>query len=190
MKKANVKLVILLVLTVIVALLILLLPSNAPEAAVEVKEGEHSLTTVAKVGTVAPDFTVKMNNDKDFTLSDFRGRVSLVIFYNSWNPLSIDMFSYLHDSVTTRFVERDLAIIPIARKEELDDVATVAKNYGYSFPVGADKRDTIYEKYATSYFPRYFIIDKNGVVVEATVGFNRKKFGASVELIKDIIENK
>lgn len=45
-------------------------------------------TTPLKVGSLAPDFTLKDNADKDFHLGEFRGRKNVILFFYplDWSP--------------------------------------------------------------------------------------------------------
>ena len=43
---------------------------------------ENSLDTIeAKIGSVAPDFKLMASNDREISLSDFRGKRNVVLFF-------------------------------------------------------------------------------------------------------------
>mgnify|MGYP002514596753 CR=1 FL=1 len=59
---------------------------------------------------------------------------------------------------------------------------------GYTFPMGLDTESTIYKKYAQTYIPRNFLIDKEGKVVKASVGYDEAEFAELVKLIDETIK--
>ena len=45
-------------------------------------EFENSLDTIeAKIGSIAPDFKLMSSDDREISLSDFRGKRSVVLFF-------------------------------------------------------------------------------------------------------------
>ena len=43
---------------------------------------ENSLDTIeARIGSLAPDFKLKASNDQEISLSDFRGKSNVVLFF-------------------------------------------------------------------------------------------------------------
>jgi hypothetical protein len=59
---------------------------------------------------------------------------------------------------------------------------------GYTFPMGLDSDSTLYRKYAKTYIPRNFLIDKSGRVVKASVGYNAEEFDELIKLIDKTIK--
>ena len=60
---------------------------------------------------------------------------------------------------------------------------------GYTFPMGLDSARTVYDRYATDYIPRNFLIDKQGKVILATVGYDDEEFDALIRTIEKTLEN-
>ena len=46
-----------------------------------------------------------------------------------------------------------------------------------------DSARTVYDRYATDYIPRNFLIDKQGKVILATVGYDDEEFDALIRTI-------
>lgn len=139
--------------------------------------------TLAKQGTLAPDFTVEMIDGSKITLSDLRGKVVLVSFWATWCPPCREELKYVQADIIDRFKGRDFVFIPISRGETRRAVEDFRKRTGYEFPMGLDSDQSIFGKFATNYIPRNFLIDRNGRIVWATVGFYKTEF---VELVKAI----
>lgn len=46
--------------------------------------------------------------------------------------------------------------LPISRGEKREDVAAFREKMGYTFPMGLDPSQAIYDRYASNYIPRNF----------------------------------
>ena len=54
--------------------------------------------------------------------------------------------------------------------------------------MGLDPEQRIYDRYATNYIPRNFLIGKDGKVVEATIGYEPEEFDALIRTIEQTLE--
>ncbi|WP_342347502.1 peroxiredoxin [uncultured Nitrospira sp.] len=128
-----------------------------------------------KVGDVAPDFTLKDQDQKDIKLSDYRGKKNVVLaFYPlDWSPVCTGENKCLTDdfpnfgsvnaeifgvSCDSFFSHKAWADSLDLKHQLLADMhRTVAKSYGLYFePLNCSKRATV-------------IVDKNGKVAYAKV---------------------
>ncbi|PJA77766.1 MAG: peroxiredoxin [Nitrospirae bacterium CG_4_9_14_3_um_filter_51_5] len=128
-----------------------------------------------KVGDVAPDFTLKDQDQKDMKLSDYRGKKNVVLaFYPlDWSPvctgenkcLTDDFLNFESANAVIFGISCDSFFSHKAWADSLDlkhqllaDMhRTVSKSYGLYFePLNCSKRATV-------------IVDKNGKVAYAKV---------------------
>ena len=65
---------------------------------------------------------------------------------------------------------------------------TFREKTGYSFPMGLDPSQTVYDRYASNYIPRNFVIDRNGKVVLASVGYDPEEFDEMIKTIEKTLE--
>lgn len=191
-KQSPLRLWLLVALLVVVVVVIFMLPT-ADEAvpatpATEQVEDETEATTIAKAGTVAPDFTVTMFDGSTQTLSALKGKVVLVNFWATWCPPCREELKRVEADIIERFKDAPFVFIPISRGEERQTVADFREKMGYAFPMGLDPERKIYDLYASNFIPRNFLVDQNGQVVIASVGYEVEEFDALIAKIEELVK--
>ena len=73
---------------------------------------------------------------------------------------------------------------PAAQTEVEDEVAAFREQQGYTFAMGLDPERKIYDRFASNYIPRNFLIDKEGRVAMVTVGYEPEEFDLMVEAVQ------
>ena len=144
----------------------------SPEQATRVKAGEK-----------APDFAVQMFDGSVAKLADMKGKVVLLNFWATWCHPCREELTRVERDIIERFAGKPFVFLPVSRSEKRETVAAFREKMGYTFPMGLDTDGSVYAKYAETYIPRNFLIDKQGKVVKASVGYDEAEFA---ELIKDI----
>ena len=180
-------------LVVLVAAFVLLLMWNPQSATARPQDDQQAKieqSTLIKAGMLAPDFKVEMFDGETIRLSELRGKVVLVNCWATWCPPCREELTYVQADLIDRFKGKDFVFIPISRGEEYGTVAAFRKRMGYTFPMGLDPDQSIFRKFASNYIPRNFLIDRDGRVVLASVGFTKEEFVEMVKLIEKTINNK
>ena len=186
-KKSNKQLWILLALIGIIAALILLLPGCGNRTKKNADQ-EIEATTLVKAGDTAPDFTAEMLDGEKITLSPLRGKVVLLNFWATWCPPCREELTRVQRDIVDRFAGRDFVFLPVSRGETRSEVEEFRRRTGYGFAMGLDPEQRIYDRYATNYIPRNFLIGKDGKVVEATIGYEPEEFDALIRTIEQTLE--
>ena len=128
-------------------------------------------TTLINAGDIAPDFTVEMLDGSKVTLSELQGKPTLLIFWATWcSPCRLEL-SKLQEHIIDRYGDK-INVLPISRGEEREVVEGYISQMGYTFAIGLDGDQQAYNKYATNYIPRCFVIGKDGVVLYSGVGYD------------------
>lgn len=143
-----------------------------PKADMTDEEREIEATTLIKVGQVAPDFSVEMLDGRTIKLSELRGKVVMLCFWATWCPPCRQEMAHLQEGVIDHFAGKDLVVLPISRGEKREVVEKFITDHGYTFGVGLDPERAIYDKYASNFVPRTFIINKRGKVTYRVAGYD------------------
>ena len=150
---------------------------------------EAAAATLAGEGAEAPDFTVEMIDGSKVTLSELRGKVVLLNFWATWCPPCRQELTRVQKEIIDRFAGKPFVFLPVSRGETREAVEAFREKTGYTFPMGLDSARTVYDRYATDYIPRNFLIDKQGKVILATVGYDDEEFDALIRTIEKTLEN-
>ena len=188
-KKSNGQLWVMLALIVIIIAVIFLLPSCGNRSA---KGGasQSDSTTLVKVGDPAPDFSVALFDGSHLTLSELRGKVVLLNFWATWCPPCRQELPRVQKDLIDRFAGRDFLFLPVSRGEKRSDVAAFREKTGYTFPMGLDSTRTIYDRYATNFIPRNYLIDRDGRIITATIGYSPEEFDELIAAIERALAGK
>ena len=182
---------------IVVILVVLFLPMGGSEAeagaqpaATEASERDDlAATTLIKAGQPAPDFTVTMFDGRQLTLSSLRGKVVLLNFWATWCPPCREELARVPQDVIERFRGQEFLFLPISRGETREAVAAFREQMGYTFAMGLDPERAIYDRYATNYIPRNFLINAEGEVVMTSVGYEPEEFDQLIAQIETLLKN-
>ena len=191
-KKSNLTLILMLVATLaIIAVLLFWNPTTATaEPAAPQTQEQIDASTIAKEGMEAPDFTVEMFDGQSVRLSDLRGKVVLVNFWATWCPPCREELTRVQADIIDRFAGKDFVFLPISRGEEKQTVAAFRKRMGYNFPMGLDPDQKIFRRYAKNYIPRNFLVDADGKIILASIGYDKAEFEHLIKTIEKTLNNK
>ena len=187
-KKSNKRLWFLLAFIVVVLAAILLLPGcSGRRGSGSGNISEEEATTLIKAGDTAPDFTVELLSGERLTLSSLRGQVVLLDFWATWCPPCRQELARVQSDLIDRFAGRDFVFLPISRGEDRATVEAFRTKQGYGFPMGLDPERAIYDRYASNFIPRNFLIDRRGKVVVASVGYEPEEFESLIATIEQTL---
>jgi cytochrome c biogenesis protein CcmG/thiol:disulfide interchange protein DsbE len=124
---------------------------------------EPTDTTKARIGTVAPDFTLKSTSGKSVTLSALRGRPVVIVFFASWcQPCEAEL------PVLQQFAHDDAArlrVIGVNFQDLPSDTATFVHRLGVTFPaLLEDPSGPVASRYGILGIPQTVFVDARGIV--------------------------
>ncbi len=190
-KQHTTRLWLLVALLIVICAVIFLLPTSPTvqaeegDATEQAAQDETATTTLVKEGMQAPDFTVEMFDGSTQTLSSLKGKVVLVNFWATWCPPCREELKRVQQDLVERFAGEEFVFIPISRGEERETVAAFREQMGYTFAMGLDPERKIYDLFASNFIPRNFLINKEGKVLVASVGYEPEEFDALIAKIEE-----
>ena len=140
------------------------------------------------VGKAAPAFTVTAvtNGKGKVSLDSLNGKVVLLDFWGTFCEPCKKSFPKLQD-LYVKYADSGLRIVGVSEDEEddKDKIPDFASTYGAKFTLGWDRDKHVARSYKPETMPSSFLIDKNGVIRFAHVGYHD---GEEVEIEKEIKE--
>jgi cytochrome c biogenesis protein CcmG/thiol:disulfide interchange protein DsbE len=140
------------------------------------------------VGKPAPSFTVAavVNGKGKVSLGSLHGKVVLLDFWGTFCEPCKKSFPKLQD-LYTKYGDSGLKIVGVSEDEadDKDKIPDFASTYGAKFTLGWDRDKQVARSYKPETMPSSFLIDKNGVVRFAHVGYHD---GEEVEIEKEVKE--
>lgn len=146
---------------------------------------------LVKVGDIAPDFTLKLTNGSDFTLSKNRGKVVMLQFTASWCGVCRKEMPFIEKDIWQKHKENpNFVLLGIDREEPLEDVKKFAESTGVTYPMALDSKADVFAMYAErkSGITRNILIDGEGRIVKLTRLFNETEFNGLVEMIDSMLK--
>jgi thioredoxin-dependent peroxiredoxin len=120
------------------------------------------------VGDLAPDFNLPGTSDRNFSLSEFRGRPVVLVFYpGDDTPVCTKQLNTYNDELE-QFEDLNAQVLGVSA-QDLTSHDRFSQRHGFKFPLLADTDKAVAAAYGTLGpigFPRrsVFIIDSDGVV--------------------------
>jgi cytochrome c biogenesis protein CcmG/thiol:disulfide interchange protein DsbE len=141
----------------------------------------------ALVGNPAPGFTARAVGSKEtVSLKKWRGHVVLVDFWGTFCEPCKKSFPKLQ-ALSAKYSDRGFRVVGVSEDEpdDKDKIPGFAESYGARFALAWDGDKSIARAYSPETMPSTFLIDKQGIVRFAHVGFRE---GEEVELDREVQE--
>lgn len=117
-------------------------------------------------GDLLPEFSVRMNTGEIFSTSTLKGKVSVIVFFNTGCgdcrkelPIIQKLWDEYKDNA-------NVEILPVAREEQEEDIAGYWEENGFTMPFSPQDTREIYSLFASSAIPRIYISNPKGVITE------------------------
>ncbi|WP_303917968.1 TlpA disulfide reductase family protein [Draconibacterium sediminis] len=144
--------------------------------------------TLVKEGDVAPDFSITLEDGSVKKLSDLKGKVVWINFFATWCPPCRKELPHLEKEVYLKLKQNEnFEVLVIGREHDWETVNKFKADNNYILPFYPDVEREIFSKYAKQNIPRNFIIDKNGKIAVASIGFNEDEFNKIIEKVNELI---
>lgn len=133
----------------------------------------------------APDFVLEGIAGEKVRLSDHKGKVIIIDFWDTWcAPCKTEIPGFV--KLQKEWGDKGVQIIGIAfAKQGVNAVKTFAENYKINYPIGICDEGTYNSYGPIAGIPTTFIIDKKGRIYEEYVGYRPEE--VFVNDIKNLI---
>jgi len=135
------------------------------------REKQLDESSVLKVGDPAPEFTLTMTDDKEFSMSEARGDVVLINFFATWcGPCRLEL-PHIQQIWEARKGNPRFRLLVIGREETMETVKLFCEENGFTFPAAPDPDRVVYSMFAHDLIPRTLVISPEGTIIFSQVGF-------------------
>ncbi|MGD9486537.1 MAG: TlpA family protein disulfide reductase [Calditrichaceae bacterium] len=133
----------------------------------------------------AADFTLKDLSGKEFSLSDYKGKVILINFWATWCGPCLKEMPDL-EKLYQNYKAKDFQILGIAVASKEKDIPKKVQSTGVTYPILLGNNQTVSDYGSFSSIPQSFIIDRDGsIVMQITGSWHYEQFE---EAVKDLLE--
>jgi len=133
----------------------------------------------------APDFKLE-GQEKQIQLSKYRGQIVYLDFWASWCQPCRKSFGWMN-KMQSLYGKEGFKVIAVNLDESRDKADKFLKQIPAEFDVAFDPRGNTAESYKVKAMPSSYIIDKQGKVVHANLGFRGNDEDALEEKIRNLI---
>lgn len=118
------------------------------------------------VGASAPDFTLASTAGETLSLGQYRGKVVVLDFWQTWCVPCVEAIPHLK-SLQEKYGPQGLVILGITDRLDAEGLAALrrfAAEYKISYPLLIDEKGATTAQYSVSGYPHTYIIDRGGRV--------------------------
>ncbi len=126
-------------------------------------KNEFSSKSSSEKKELAPNFTLRLLEDKDFHLNDYKGKPILINFFASWCLPCREEMPVL-EKIVHEYEPKGVVFLGIAIDDTEAKMKDFVAKYNVTFPVGLDKTAAIQKSFGIYGIPTTYFIDKQGVI--------------------------
>lgn len=139
---------------------------------------------IVKVGDSMPAFTLHSTVNGTVNSEDLKGKVVLINIFATWCGPCQSELAEVQKTLWPKYKDnKDFCMLVIGREHTDNQLTEYNKRKGFTFPLYPDPKREVTGKFASQYIPRSYLIDKDGKVISATVGYKKEEMD---KLMKEI----
>ncbi len=132
---------------------------------------------IIKKGAKVPDFSIKLTDNKDVSINNYKGKLTLIVFFATWCKPCLEELPHIQNDIWNKYENNDnFRLLVIGRGHDNTEVKSFIDKNKYTFPAAGDKDKSIFSAFARQYIPRSYLIDGNGIVIRNTIGYDEDSF--------------
>lgn len=130
----------------------------------------------------APEFSARLRSGEELTLDTLKGKVVLLDFWGTWCSACRVSLPLLKDLATT-IDPAKVAIISIDEGDPQPMWDQFVEEHGMTWSQVYDADRALYRAFGVDAFPRYFILSKDGIILDEFKGWNQSGKATIAEAI-------
>lgn len=115
------------------------------------------------LGERVPSFSLNDTTGKTHTLSDYKGKVTMIVFYNQGCPYVVEMWDRLSD-FTTKYADKDVVVLALDAGDSNSAEAIAEHAKDRKFPILVDRTSNSARNFSATRTPEVFLLNRDGVV--------------------------
>ena len=142
-----------------------------------------------KVGQNAPDTLYKLIDKNTGEHIETKGKVILVNFFAIWCSPCVAELPVLQARVWNKYKNNsDFALLVFGRGHSINEINAFKIKNKFDMPMSSDLGLKMFRLFAYQSIPRNYVIDKNGIIVYASKGFNLDEFKRMQVVIDNLLK--
>jgi peroxiredoxin len=130
--------------------------------------GCYSGSRPPRIGTAAPDFTVK-DSDRTVTMGQFKGQVVVLNFWATWCPPCIEEMPSLV-RMQQFMKSKGVTVLAVSVDVDENNYRRFLRDHNVNLLTVRDPDQKSNRLYGTFKFPETYIVDRNGVMRRKFIG--------------------
>ena len=145
-------------------------------------------STLTQPGDKVPNFQIETINGEILDTNKLQGKIILLNLFTTTCPICQEEFPYLQ-KLSEQIQDKDFLLLSIGREHNKKELEEFVSKKGLTFTFAADPERKIYKNFATQYIPRTYLIDRKGIIIKQSVGFDLKDFEEFTNKINDLLDD-
>ena len=118
--------------------------------------------TIPKKGSKAPEFSLPGLDDKQYELSDYKGKVVVLNFWGTYCPPCVSEMPLLQQYYE-EYKDKNVQFMAINENDPIVSIKAFVRQYKLSLPVILDK-DVVRRQYGVMNYPTTVFINEKGII--------------------------
>ena len=144
-------------------------------------------TSLTEVGQIVPQFTVTTLDGQEINTQNLKGKVLLINFFATWCGPCMAEMPHLEKEIWQKFKDKDFIVVAVGREHSKEELMKFKQKKELSFFMAPDPNREIYQKFATMYIPRNYLVNREGRIVYQSRGYTKEEFKTLVNKIEEVL---
>lgn len=128
------------------------------------KQDPETAGSRIKIGDRLPEFTVCSAEGSFIESQDLHNKVVLIVFFSTGCSDCRVVLPVLEEIKNDLKDNHTFILLPIARKQTVDEIAGYWRENNFSMPYYPDESGSIYALFASATVPRFYLTDREGII--------------------------